>query len=149
MSVVYFCALDLCLLAVRHVHQNVQTLSRIKYNISLFANIRSRIRFSVMTWPSGLRRKIKALVRKGVGSNPTVITTAHNAFTKRGWISNARLFQKCLQRGIVGDESSLGKSAFDELQTRPQAVQRRSPTVCCKRCTVQQALHVGLCPNRM
>ena len=30
----------------------------------------------MMTWPSGLRRKIKALVRKGVGSNPTVITFA-------------------------------------------------------------------------
>ena len=24
------------------------------------------------TWPSGLRRQLKALVRKGVGSNPTV-----------------------------------------------------------------------------
>ena len=26
-----------------------------------------------VTWPSGLRRQLKALVRKGVGSNPTVI----------------------------------------------------------------------------
>jgi hypothetical protein len=24
-------------------------------------------------WPSGLRRQIKALVRKGVGSNPTLV----------------------------------------------------------------------------
>ena len=24
-------------------------------------------------WPSGLRRQLKALVRKGVGSNPTLI----------------------------------------------------------------------------
>ena len=31
------------------------------------------------TWPSGLRRQLKALVRKGVGSNPTVfiLFTAH------------------------------------------------------------------------
>jgi hypothetical protein len=27
----------------------------------------------VITWPSGLRRQFKALVRKGVGSNPTVV----------------------------------------------------------------------------
>jgi len=26
-----------------------------------------------MIWPSGLRRQLKALVRKGVGSNPTAI----------------------------------------------------------------------------
>jgi hypothetical protein len=26
-----------------------------------------------MTWPSGLRRQLKALVRKGAGSNPAVI----------------------------------------------------------------------------
>ena len=25
-------------------------------------------------WPSGLRRQLKALVRKGVGSNPTAVT---------------------------------------------------------------------------
>ncbi|RMX62334.1 hypothetical protein DD238_008495 [Peronospora effusa] len=27
---------------------------------------------SVVNWPSGLRRQFKALVRKGVGSNPTL-----------------------------------------------------------------------------
>ena len=26
-------------------------------------------------WPSGLRRQLQALVRKGVGSNPTVVIT--------------------------------------------------------------------------
>ena len=29
-----------------------------------------------MPWPSGLRRQIKALVRKGAGSNPAGITRA-------------------------------------------------------------------------
>ena len=28
---------------------------------------------SVTAWPSGLRRQLKALVRKGVGSNPTAV----------------------------------------------------------------------------
>jgi hypothetical protein len=27
----------------------------------------------VIIWPSGLRRQFKALVRKGVGSNPTMV----------------------------------------------------------------------------
>ena len=27
----------------------------------------------VIAWPSGLRRQLKALVRKGVGSNPTAV----------------------------------------------------------------------------
>ena len=28
---------------------------------------------SLTAWPSGLRRQLKALVRKGVGSNPTAV----------------------------------------------------------------------------
>ena len=28
---------------------------------------------NLVTWPSGLRRQLKALVRKGVGSNPTAV----------------------------------------------------------------------------
>ena len=28
--------------------------------------------YTVVNWPSGLRRQFKALVRKGVGSNPTL-----------------------------------------------------------------------------
>ncbi len=33
----------------------------------------SDMRF-MLAWPSGLRRQLKALVRKGVGSNPTADT---------------------------------------------------------------------------
>ena len=31
-------------------------------------------RLSATAWPSGLRRQLKALVRKGVGSNPTAVS---------------------------------------------------------------------------
>ena len=35
---------------------------------------------AIMTvWPSGLRRWLKAPVRKGVGSNPTAVTFGHGA----------------------------------------------------------------------
>ena len=30
------------------------------------------MKLTVVNWPSGLRRQFKALVRKGVGSNPTL-----------------------------------------------------------------------------
>ena len=33
----------------------------------------------VTTWPSGLRRQIKALIHMGVGSNPTVVSFASDA----------------------------------------------------------------------
>ena len=37
-----------------------------------------RMQLAVATaWPSGLRRQLKALVRKGVGSNPTAVKFAH------------------------------------------------------------------------
>ena len=35
-------------------------------------------------WPSGLRRWIKAPVRKGVGSNPTAVTYVYTAASMRG-----------------------------------------------------------------
>ena len=33
-----------------------------------------------IAWPSGLRRQLKALVRKGVGSNPTAVIFVHCFF---------------------------------------------------------------------
>ena len=38
----------------------------------------------VVAWPSGLRRQLKALVREGVGSNPTAII--HNGVTLAEWL---------------------------------------------------------------
>ena len=35
-------------------------------------------------WPSGLRRWLKAPFRKGVGSNPTVVTSVMQREEKRG-----------------------------------------------------------------
>jgi hypothetical protein len=38
----------------------------------------------MVAWPSGLRRQLKALVREGVGSNPTAII--HNDVTLAEWL---------------------------------------------------------------
>jgi hypothetical protein len=38
----------------------------------------------MVAWPSGLRRQLKALVREGVGSNPTAII--HNGVTLAEWL---------------------------------------------------------------
>ena len=38
-----------------------------------------------MAWPSGLRRQIKALVRKGEGSNPSVIKSFYVIILTLKW----------------------------------------------------------------
>ena len=40
-----------------------------------------------VTWPSGLRRQLKALVREGVGSNPTAISQDFAVMTMSLWPS--------------------------------------------------------------
>ncbi len=46
-----------------------------KYTTDADALMQARGRPRIkMGWPSGLRRYVKAVVRKGVGSNPTLIT---------------------------------------------------------------------------
>ena len=39
----------------------------------LFLYLNEVVNLSEVAWPSGLRRQLKALVRKGVGSNPTAV----------------------------------------------------------------------------
>jgi len=44
-------------------------LSRTRYYLEMAA-----LHPGMTIWPSGLRRQLQVLVRKGVGSNPTVVT---------------------------------------------------------------------------
>ena len=50
-----------------------------------------------MAWPSGLRRQIKALVRKGEGSNPSVIKSFYYYFLMSTLIEDA-LYDKMPHR---------------------------------------------------
>ena len=51
----------------------VARLPKQKINIKyMFDNLSGKIR-NMTVWPSGLRRWLKAPVRKGVGSNPTAV----------------------------------------------------------------------------
>ena len=52
-------------------------------------------------WPSGLRRWLKAPVRKGVGSNPTGVTCAVELAELWPYAKTCRLLVKCDQRFAV------------------------------------------------
>ena len=43
-------------------------------------------------WPSGLRRQLKALVRKGVGSNPTAVIFGARPYEVEGQITRNENF---------------------------------------------------------
>ena len=60
---------------------------------------------SKTTWPSGLRRTVQVRVRKGVGSNPTVVSN-HASKPWCSWLShspNTRKVSSSILDGFIGD----------------------------------------------
>ena len=53
----------------------------------------------VIAWPSGLRRQLKALVRKGVGSNPTAVKFSSRQ-VRGGGLGNNGNISTILVRGF-------------------------------------------------
>ena len=64
------CGLDACRRSLMAAASITNVTSNEAYENEAFSNAET-------VWPSGLRRWLKAPVRKGVGSNPTAVTSSH------------------------------------------------------------------------
>ena len=67
-----------------------QTLSRVSSSPGMNKPPSQCLSNSFMTvWPSGLRRWLQAPVRKGVGSNPTAVTSSREGLSVSRWFGHA------------------------------------------------------------
>ena len=71
-------------------------LSNSTVHLSQKGRAQSKVEYMTV-WPSGLRRWLKAPVRKGVGSNPTAVIPSPDDYLSRGGLSMAAVAAK---RGV-------------------------------------------------